>query len=277
MSWFATWLDREVVEVSGHSTAMFLQTQVHRDVLALRDGESVWGWVLSSHGTADAFVRATRVSQDVWVLDTDAGWGDALLERLKSGEGAVRLDFRRPRWKALRLVFTGMVNTGAEDAVVAAWVNWWPWPPLGAIDLLGPDPAVPADFPVVGPDEYEAVRIRSWFPKMGTEITPATLPAETGLTRWSVWYEPERDQEMRQPLENVPTTRHLRGLRLTGPVAPSTRLFDGEGTEVGVVTSSAFDRRCGWVGLGYVHRLADSDVLTTGEGGPTALVRAEPG
>ena len=275
--WYATWLDRDIVEVNGQGAPNFLQAQLYRDVLALHDHDSLWAWVLSRQGTADSFVRVTRVTETYWVLDTDKGWGDALQDRLEQGLGSKTVRFSRPRWKALRLVFAGIINRRADSDVVVAWINWWRWPLLGAIDLLGPDPEVPDDFPVVSPDDYEAVRIVGWFPKMGAEITPATRPVETGFTQWSVWHEPDRDAAARRWLERVPPSRCLAGFRFAGPVEPSTILVDRQGKDAGAVTSSSFDRHRGWVGLGYLNSGVETDVVWAGERGPVALVRTEPG
>ena len=275
--WYASWVDRDVVEVRGQGAANFLQSQLYRDVLALRDGDSAWAWVLSREGTVDSFVRATRVTETYWVIDTDRGWGEALQARLEAPFKTRTVQFARPSWKALRLVFQGMANMRADPEVVKAWVHWWRWPFLGTIDLLGPQPEVPADYPIVSSEDYEAVRIASWFPRMGAEITPTTRPVETGFTEWSVWYEPDRDQAARQWLERVPPDRRLAGFRLAGPVETSTALVDAHGNSVGVVTSAAFDRHRGWVGLGYLDSEVRADVVWAGQGGQTALIRREPG
>lgn len=276
--WYATWLERDVVEVSGRGATNFLQAQLYRDVSALSDGDSLWAWLLSRRRTADSFLRATRVADTRWVLDTDRGWGDALQDRLERGLGSRTVRFSRPRWRTLRLVFAGMGPVMRADSdVVVAWVNWWRWPPLGTIDLLAPDPPVPDDFPIVSADDYEPVRITGWFPRMGAEITPVTRPVETGLTQWSVWYEPERDLTARRWMESVPPRRRLTGFRLTGAVHPPTALVDRKGEDVGVLTSSAFDRHRGWVGLGYLDSEVREDTVWAGAGGPAALVRREPG
>jgi hypothetical protein len=164
-----------------------------------------------------------------------------------------------------------------DEEIVAAWVHWWCWPFLGTIDLLGPNPEVPADYPLVSPEDYEPARIVGWFPKMGAEISSTTRPVETGFTQWSVWHEPDRDQAARQWLERIPPTRRLVGFRLANPVEPSTALVDRHGKNVGVVTSTAFDRRRGWVGLGYFDVQAGADKVRAGRDGPTVLIRHEPG
>jgi hypothetical protein len=244
----------------------------------LSEGDSAWAWVLSREGTADSFVRVTRITDTYWVLDTDKGWGDALQARLEAPFKTRTVRFTRPPWKALRLVFQGIGATRRlDEEVIAAWVHWWRWPFLGTIDLLGPDPDVPSGYPIVSAEDYEAVRIIGWFPKMGAEFTSTTRPAETGLTQWSILYEPDRDEAARGWLERVPPTHRLSGFRLAGAVAPSTGLVDADGRSLGVVTSSAFDRRFGWVGLGYLDTEVGSNTVWAGQHGPVALVRSEPG
>src|SRR5262249_37222835 len=80
---YAVWLDRDGIFARGPEAAAYLQGQLSQDVVAMRDDFSAWSWVLSPQGKVDALVRVTRRSEDDWLLDTDAGWGEALVMRLK--------------------------------------------------------------------------------------------------------------------------------------------------------------------------------------------------
>ncbi len=53
----------------------FLQGQLSQDVAALGAATSAWSLLLAPQGKVVALLRVTKVSDDDFVLDTDAGWG----------------------------------------------------------------------------------------------------------------------------------------------------------------------------------------------------------
>src|ERR1700730_4404090 len=75
----AVWLARDFVRVAGPDAVSFLQGQCSQDVAALEVGASAWSLVLQPQGKVDALVRATRTASDAFVLDTDGGYGEALM------------------------------------------------------------------------------------------------------------------------------------------------------------------------------------------------------
>jgi len=74
--------ERDVVTVEGPDAASFLQGQLSQDVLALAAGDSALSFLLQPQGKIDALLRVTREADDRFVLDVDAGYGEAVAARL---------------------------------------------------------------------------------------------------------------------------------------------------------------------------------------------------
>jgi folate-binding protein YgfZ len=258
--------------VTGPEAGTFLQGQLSQDVLAMTPDSSAWSWVLAPTGKVDALLRVTRRSDEEWLLDTDGGWGEALLTRLNRFKLRTKVEFELLPWKVLGLR-VGWVGSG--QLMVPAW------PEMSGVDVLDVDPVVPDWMPVISSEEYEAERIAAGFPKMGAELTEKTIPAETGLNDRTVSFTKGcyTGQELVARIDsrggNVP--RHLRGLGLTGPLEAGTELIDGDGKTAGTVTSVAFSPERGWVALGYVRRGVDvGAALRAGPEGPEVEVRELP-
>ena len=66
---------------SGDAAATYLQGQCSQDIDSLAVGASAWTFVLQPSGKVDV-LRVTRLA-DGFVLDTDGGYGDALVNRLR--------------------------------------------------------------------------------------------------------------------------------------------------------------------------------------------------
>jgi folate-binding protein YgfZ len=271
---YAIWLDRDVIAARGPEAASFLQGQLSQDVLALSDRSSAWSWVLAPTGKVDALVRVSRIADDDWLLDTDAGWGEALLTRLNRFKLRTKVELEIRPWRVLGLRGTAAASDG-PDIVVA------PWPRFEGVDVIGEDPVVPSGQPLMPAPDFEAVRIAAGLPKMGAELTEKTIPAETGLNDWTVSFTKGcyTGQELVARIDsrggNVP--RHLRGLLLPEGVGPGTELTDADGRSAGAVTSAAVSASLGPVGLGYVRRGIELPaVLRAGPAGPEVTVRELP-
>jgi folate-binding protein YgfZ len=272
---YAVWLERDVIAARGPETAAFLQGQLSQDVLAISDGGSGWSWLLAPTGKVEALVRISRLAEDDWLLDTDAGWGEGLLARLNRFKLRTKVDFEARPWQVLGLRGPTAERDGAPGVVVA------PWPRFNGVDVMGERPRPPAGWPVMAAADFEAVRIAAGLPKMGAELTEKTIPAETDLIDWTVSFTKGcyTGQELVARIDsrggNVP--RHLRGLLLPAGVGPGTELTDGEGRTAGTVTSAAVSRALGPVGLGYVRRgIEVPGALRAGPDGPEVLVRDLP-
>jgi folate-binding protein YgfZ len=262
----AVWLDRDIVEITGPHAAAFLQGQLSQEVEGMAVGGSAWSLVLQPAGKVDALVRCTRRAPDGFILDTDAGWGEALIARLVRFKLRVAVDVQRLDWRCLALRGpAAVVPPDAETVAVG-------WPSLPGADLLGPAPVVPSGVAEAGLAAWEVARIEAGVPAMGAELDERTIPAEAGIVELTVSFSKGcfTGQELVARIDSrggrVP--RLLRGLRVEGAVpAPGAPVVVGA-KEVGVLTSVAAHPDGHAVALGYVRReVAVPEEATIGTGG----------
>ena len=192
---------RDVVRVAGPDTIAFLQGQLSQDVAALDPGASSWSLLLQPQGKVDALVRVERVADDEVLLDVDAGWGGAVVERLERFKLRVKVDIELLAAREIEL----------------------PWPVASGAS---------------GWDEW---RIDVGFPAMGRELTESTIPEETGVVDLAVSFTKGcyTGQELVARIDsrgrNVP--RRLRRVVVDGAQPGDELLVDGK--VVGTVTSAA--------------------------------------
>jgi len=203
---------RDRVTVSGADAQTYLQSQIAQEIRDLEVGSARWTFVLDPSGKVDVLARIQRTGDDVFVLDTDAGFGEALLARIN-------------RFK---------IRVDAETR-------------------LDPASADAADL------DHELARISAGWPKMGAEIEPgATIPATTGVVMLAVNFQkgcyPGQELVERMDSRGADAPRTLRIVDLDEGAGVGTAVHDGDGNEVGTVTSVGGE---GGIGLAYVKRGAD--------------------
>jgi folate-binding protein YgfZ len=260
LGWFPE--PRDVVRVVGPDALSYLQGQLSQDVDALAVGSSARSFVLQPTGKVDAWVRVTRIAADEVVLDVDGGHGDALAARLRRFLLRTKADVDALDWRTVAIRGPGAADAVpagvGDDALVApaAWLG------VDGVDLLGRAVEPPPGVPEVDASAYESLRIRSGVPRMGAELTGATIPAEAG--RWVVDASVSftkgcfTGQELVARIDsrggNVP--RHLRGLVAdAGGLPPVGAPVVIDGAEVGKVTSAAPAPGAGRaLALAYVRR-----------------------
>jgi folate-binding protein YgfZ len=285
-------LPRDVFSVRGDDATAYLQGQLSQDIAALAVGATTDSLLLQPDGKLTALLRVTRVDARGYVLDTDAGFGDTMVARLKKFLLRSKVEIERLDWRCLALRGAGVENAAAglrsalgEAGVLELPFEWNGW---RGIDLLGPKDVV-LD-PATGPlpegiipcerDAAEACRIASGIPAMGSELTDKTIAAEAGLLDRSVSFTKGcyTGQELVARLDargnNVP--RRLVGV-VGGTDPEGDRLAFGmtlhagtlplpaEGPDVvadkvvGAVTSAAWSPELGaWVALAYLHRTVEA-------------------
>lgn len=242
----AVWLPRDVVRAAGPDAVSFLQGQLSQDVAVLPVGGSAWSFLLQPQGKVDALLRVTRLGDDELVLDTDAGWGDAVVERLNRFKLRVKADIEPRPWQCLAVRGVDGV-AGSEPAFGT-----------GA-DVLGESPSLPDGVRECGLDAYEVLRIEAAWPAMGAELTDRTIPAEAGIVDRTVSFTKGcyTGQELVARIDSrggkVP--RRLHSLVVDGGQPPvGAAVVVGE-REVGALTSVAYSPSfAAPVALAYVHR-----------------------
>ncbi|MDP1821214.1 MAG: glycine cleavage T C-terminal barrel domain-containing protein [Acidimicrobiales bacterium] len=250
---------RDVVLVHGPEAVAFLQGQLSQDVDGLAVGASAPAFLLQPTGKVEAVVRITRSADDEVLLDVDAGWGEAVLARLRRFKLRTKADLDPATWTGVALRGPGAGEAAASMAVDGARHLPACWPGVEAADVLGPDGAT-SFVELAGERALEALRVEAGVPAMGREVSGSTIPAELGqwLIDASVSFTKGcyTGQELVARIDsrggNVP--KPLRGLVLdaTGAEAGASVLHGG--ADVGRVTSVAMSSALGPVALALVGR-----------------------
>jgi folate-binding protein YgfZ len=269
-------LPRDFVRAAGPAVVSFLQGQLSQDVAGLATGESTWALLLQPQGKVVAFLRVLRLGDEEYVLETDAGYGDAVIERLNRFKLRVKADLDPLGWNCV-----AVRGPKAHDVAGAGVVA--DWPGLPGVDLVGESVAAPEGVALCSIEAYEAVRIEAGIPVMGRELDEGTIPAEAGVVDRSVSFTKGcyTGQELVARIDsrggNVP--RRLRGVVLEGS-APVGASIEADGKDAGRLTSVAWSPGLGaTVALAYVRRAVEppAEVVVTWDGGSApARVEALP-
>ncbi len=154
--------------------------------------------LLEPDGKLCALVRVTRRGGVEYVLDVDAGYGEAVAGRLRRFLLRSKVEMEHLGWRCLAVrgarsgdVAAALFPAGPGPDRLVLPVEWNGW---RGVDVLGPGDLVPdprrSDLPegavACGPDAFEACRITSGVPAMGTELTGKTIAAEVGLVERTV-------------------------------------------------------------------------------------------
>ena len=127
---------RDLVTVTGPDAASYLHSQLAQDVHDLPVGETRWTFVLEPTGKVDVLARVTRTADDTFVLDTDAGFGEALADRINRFKIRVQADVE------VTPATTTDPTEDHEAARIAA-----AWPRMGA--EIVPEDTIPATTGIV--------------------------------------------------------------------------------------------------------------------------------
>ncbi len=274
-------LPRDVLRVAGPDAFSFLQGQLSQDV-NLPIGGSAWSLLLQPQGKVVALLRVVREGDESFLLDTDGGWGGAVVERLQRYKLRVKCDITPLDWRCVALRGPQAHEVAAGGQGLQALADW---PGLRGVDLLEEAPVPPDGVRRCSLDAYETVRIEAGVPTMGRELDERTIPAEAGVVDRSVSFTKGcyTGQELVARIDsrggNVP--RRLRGVVVgEGAAPPVGAVVEADGKEAGRLTSVAFSPRSGsTVALAYVRRAVEPPaevVVTWDAGSAPARVEALP-
>jgi len=107
---------RDVVVVEGADAQTYLHSQLSQMLQDQQVGESRWTFVLEPNGKIDAIARVTRTADERFELDTDAGFGTTLLERLNRFKIRVAADTTLTESEHAEID-----PTAEHDRIVAGW------------------------------------------------------------------------------------------------------------------------------------------------------------
>jgi hypothetical protein len=138
----APWLagPRDVVTVSGPDAATYLQSQISQDIRAMHVGEAAITFLLQPTGKVEVLARVQRTADDVFRLDTDTGFGSAMLVRLQRFK--IRVAVEMSLHEGVQLSSSDLDAADVDAQRIAAR-----WPKMGA-EIL-PGETIPAETGVV--------------------------------------------------------------------------------------------------------------------------------
>jgi len=286
---------RGKILVSGPDAAEYLQGQLTNDVEALEVGDGQYAALLDRKGHMQADMRILRrAAEEIWI-DTEAEALAAALRHLSmysiGREVGVEdvtatktiLSLIGPR--AVEIAGTAALPEHACEETGVGGVACLAAGTRDGVDLIAAAVEAPrlrealreAGAVAVGSEAAEILRIEAGVPRFGAEMTTETMPAEAGIVEDAVSFTKGcyigQETVARLHYKGRPN-RHLRGLRLSAPVAGGAPLRLGE-KEVGRVGGACVSPAFGPIALAILRREAEPGVdLAVGEGedGVTARV-----
>jgi folate-binding protein YgfZ len=262
---------RDVVMAHGPDALSYLHSQLSQEIRDLDVGEARWTFVLQPAGKVDVLARVLRSGDSAFVLDVDAGSGDALLARLLRFRIRVKVDVERIPWHCIAVRGAGAAEAAARAITAAGGavaVPGW-WGSDDAADLLGPSPVPPDGVRAASADELEAARVAAGWPAMGPEIGATTIPGETGVVSVAVSFTkgcyPGQELVERMDSRAATAPRLLRRVRLSGPASPGDAVTI-DGRDAGRITSVA-----GGLALALVGRAVDVPTSVVVAGHPATV------
>ena len=282
--------ERGKLALTGAEAKAFLQGQVTNDVEGLEPGRGCYAAFLTHKGKMLGDLRVLDLGDEL-LLDTERVALQELfnmIRRYKLGR-AVELHKRTLELALLSLVgpearrvvdagdlATEHANRRAEIAgvpvvLVATDVGIDVFAPASSKDAVVDALGVPA----VSEEAAEVVRIERGRPRYGVDLDDGVIPQEAGLNERAVSFTKGcyvgQETVARLHYRGKPN-RHLRGLKLSEPVAAGAVLRHGE-KEVGRLTSVAVSPAFGPIGLAIVRReAAPGETVAVGDSGVTAEV-----
>jgi folate-binding protein YgfZ len=279
--------ERGKLALTGPEAKAFLNGQVSNDVEALAPGTGLYAALLTNKGKMLGDLRVIDTGAELW-LDTERVSLQALFDTIRRGTVGWQAELHK---RTLQQALLSLVGPRATDVVG----DVGPEHANRVVQLVGVDvlliatdagvdvvcatedaPAVRAALgvPEVPWAAAEVVRVEAGRPRYGIDLDDATIPEEAGLNERAVSFTKGcyvgQETVARLHYRGKPN-RHLRGLRLSAPVASGTALLLGE-RQVGQLGSSVVSPRHGPIGLALVRReAAPGDELLAGDATATVV------
>lgn len=178
------WADaeRDVVCAEGADAQSFLHSQLAQDIAALPIGASAHSFLLEPTGHITTLLRVVRHADQLFTLDTDAGHGKAIIDRLQRFilRSQVKLTMSDWRVRAFRGDnAVSLVGEGAGRAVHG-------WGSADAVDVIGEFSTLPTVGEETEPGHIDVLRVESRWPRIGIDILVGDIPATAGVSSVAV-------------------------------------------------------------------------------------------
>ncbi|MSO41690.1 MAG: folate-binding protein [Solirubrobacterales bacterium] len=284
--------DRGQITVRGPDAAEYLQGQLTNEIEALAVGEGRYAALLDRKGHLQADLRLLRVGDDELWLDTEPEATAGLLKHLttyKIGRQVEVTDLSAER-SLLSVIgpsaaeVSGTAGLRPENANRELQVGGSSCRAIATdlgIDLIctaGELESVRAALLEAGAEQAgeeaaEILRVEAGRPRLGREMSEATMPAEAGIVERAVDFSKGcyigQEPVARLHYRGKPN-RTLRGLKLSSMAEAGEKLRFGE-REVGELATSCLSPSLGPIALAVVRREAETgDTVEVGTDGITA-------
>ena len=178
------WADaeRDVVVAEGADAQSFLHSQLAQDIAGMSVGASAHSFLLEPTGHITTLLRVVRHSENLFTLDTDAGHGKAIIDRLQRFvlRSQVKLSISDWRVRAFRGDdAVALVAPGPGRAVHG-------WGATNAIDVIGEFSTLPTVGDETEPGHIDMLRVESRWPRVGVDILVGDIPATAGVSQVAV-------------------------------------------------------------------------------------------
>ena len=289
--------ERGKLLVKGSDAIDYLQAQLTQDLEDLATDDGRYSALLDRKGHLQADMRVLRLGTgDVWI-DTEAAALPAVLRHLRT--------YMIGREVEVEDVTGEWAITSVIGPAAAELAGWGPLGPEHAqryeerdgiellavatdlgIDLItraeqataARKQLAAAGIPEVSEAAAEIVRIESGRPRFGREMTETNLPAEAGINERAISFTKGcyigQETVARLHYRGKPN-RHLRGLRLDGPVADGDPVALDD-REIGRVGTAALSPALGAIALAILRREAEPGTRVTVGGATGAEVVEVP-
>jgi tRNA-modifying protein YgfZ len=286
--------ERGKLVVSGPDAVEFLQGQLTNDLEALVPGDGCYAALLDRKGHMQADMRVLRLAEaEVW-LDTEPGAADAVVRHLSTYKVGRQVELAEPGSELAILSLVGpaageLIGTGplapehAHRELEVGSVGCRAVATDLGIDLICPASQAPdvaralieAGAAKVSEPAAEILRVESGRPRFGREMSAATIPQEAGIDGRAVSFTKGcyigQETVARLHYKGKPN-RHLRGLRLEGPVAEDDPIALDD-REVGRIGTAVISPAHGPIALAVIRREAEPGAMVeVGAGGVGARV-----
>ena len=171
-------LVRDVVTVTGSDAQKYLHSQLSQNIESMQPGDVRASFVLQPTGKIDALLRVSCGAADRFVLDTEAGFGESVVARLKRFKIRVNaeIELQQQIWRAVR-------NCG--DVVVEGSLAAWRADGT-AVDVFSSAVTLPSNIQQGSTEQFTAARVAAMWPITGVDISTDMIPAETGIVECAV-------------------------------------------------------------------------------------------
>ncbi len=257
----AVWIDRDFIKISGKDSSIYLQGQLTQNIDLVKVGESVLSFILEPQGKVDALVRVTKIDEQQWLLDTNKGFGQAVVDRLCKYKLRMKLQIELLDWKCLgirgprSIEFKPTSNNESKIYTLDSSLRT-----IEGFDLVGLEIPEPQNVAMCDPQAWDALRIEAGIPYMGSELNEKTIPAEAEINDLAISFTKGcyTGQELVARIDsrgnNVP--KKLRGIIIDSSLeVPIGAVVNLEGEQVGTISSSSYSsQKQKYIGLAYLKR-----------------------